>query len=154
MRAISTSAKQLEEIEIFLDTVTICPPTIGQAVALFGLHELESWVAEERTATQAHLALLKQLLQDRLGGFRLPAAGAYFVYNWHPYPVSSETVARKLIEEQALLVLEGTMFGPTTFEGGDGTAERFLRLAFANAVTNQLEEAASRLKLFRAPDGS
>ena len=54
------------------------------------------------------------------------SAGAYFAYLAHPFGQRpAMRVARRLADEQNILALPGSMFGPAQ----DG----FLRLAFANA---------------------
>ena len=46
--AMIASAERLAEAEKVLDTVTICPPQLGQKAALWGLRYLGDWVAGER----------------------------------------------------------------------------------------------------------
>jgi aspartate/methionine/tyrosine aminotransferase len=57
----------------------------------------------------------------------------------------SETLARRLVTEQSLLVLPGSMFTPSTVDGGD----RQLRIAFANTDAAGIAEMGRRLAAFR-----
>jgi hypothetical protein len=53
------------------------------------------------------------------------------------------------VREASLLMLPGTMFAPTEAEGGDGAAERQLRIAFANVGVEGLRELGARLAAFQ-----
>ena len=143
--AIVTGEDRLAEIEKFLDTVAICAPRMGQAAALFGLRELGGWVENERRGALRRLSLLQELFASEPGGFRLSSAGAYFAYLRHPFEESSDVVAERLLSDASLLVLDGLAFGPPRSLGGDGEAERHLRLAFANVREPDLREVVSRL---------
>ena len=50
------------------------------------------------------------------------------------------------MSEASILLLPGTMFGPTRAQGGDGGPERELRIAFANAGVDGLAEMGRRLE--------
>ena len=71
--------------------------------------------------------------------------GAYFAYVEHPHPLASDALAPLLVRELSLLMLPGTMFAPTRAEGGDGGAERQLRIAFANVGVDGLRLLGERL---------
>ena len=75
--------------------------------------------------------------------------GAYFAYFEHPWDLPSDQIAQRLVAEAGVLLLPGTMFAPRVSEGGDGSAERQLRIAFANADTDGIATLAARLKGFR-----
>ena len=141
---IVASAARLAQVEKFLDTVTICPNQLGQRAALHGLRHLGDWVAGERAEILARRAAIDAHIAA-LDGWERLGSGAYFAYLRHPFDLPSDIVARRLVEEQSLLVLPGTMFAPT---GTDGFAEGTLRVAFANADRDGLAEMARRLAAF------
>ena len=60
--AIVADAARLAQIEKFLDTVTICPTTLGQKAALWGLRNLGDWVAGERREVLARQAAARREL--------------------------------------------------------------------------------------------
>jgi len=137
--ALVTGAERLAEAEKFLDTVTICPPRIGQVAALHGLRNLSQWVAEEREEILSRGAALSEIFADLLPEWRIVSSGAYFAWVEPPHDIPSDTLARRLVTECGVLMLPGTMFMP---EGGGRGA---LRVAFANADRRGLADLATRL---------
>lgn len=127
--ALLTSAALLEEVEKFIDSVTICPSQVGQYAALKGIETLDQWLAGERdeildrraAITEGFPALAAQ-------GWELKGLGAYFAYLAHPYEIGADELARRLVREAGVLLLPATMFVPQT----DATGARHLRIAFAN----------------------
>ncbi|QXT38696.1 aminotransferase [Gymnodinialimonas ceratoperidinii] len=142
--AIMASPARLAEVEKFLDTVAICPPQIGQVGALWGMQNLRDWLAGERLEILARRDAVRQSFA-RLPEWELLGSGAYFAYVRHPFDMPSDEVAKRLVDAAHLLVLPGTMFGPTRAQGGAGQAEATLRVAFANADRAGLDELANRL---------
>ncbi|MCK0166999.1 aminotransferase [Jannaschia sp. S6380] len=130
--AICASPARLAEVEKWLDTVTICPNSIGQRAALWGMENLSDWLAGERREILARRAAMIDGF-TALPDWTLLGCGAYFAYVRHPFDAPSDDVARDLVRRASLLVLPGTMFGPLRAEGGTGRAEATLRIAFANA---------------------
>jgi aspartate/methionine/tyrosine aminotransferase len=147
--AIVADPARLAEAEKFLDSIVICAPQLGQRAALWGLQNLGPWVAGERAEILRRREAIRAAFA-RLAGWEVLGAGAYFAYVRHPFASPSDVVARRLVHEASLLMLPGTMFGPTRAEGGDGTAERTLRVAFANAGAEGLAETGRRLAAFTA----
>lgn len=143
--ALITGAERLADIEKFLDTVTICPPRLGQIAALYGLREMAAWVAAERAEILARGAALRRAAARLRQGWRVLSAGAYFAYLRHPFDAPSETVAKALLDDQALLCLPGSMFEPAA--AGDA-ADRCLRLAYANTDAAGIDAAVERLAAF------
>jgi aspartate/methionine/tyrosine aminotransferase len=140
--AMVAGAARLAQAEKFLDTVTISPPQSGQIAALHGLETLGEWVAGERDEILGRRAALVRGF-DGLPGWRLDGIGAYFAWVTPPFDLPAAGTARRLLAEQALLVLPGSMFAP---------ADRpiaALRLAFANADAAGLAETVRRLAAFR-----
>ncbi|MBL4806944.1 MAG: aminotransferase [Rhodobacteraceae bacterium] len=145
--AMVTSPERLAQAEKFLDSVAICPNPLGQKAALFGLHNLTKFVSDERL----EILRRKEIVEDgfkALPGWKLLQSGAYFAFVEHPFDLPSDIVAQRLVAEQSLLILPGTMFGPTKANGGDGSAEKQLRIAFANADSDGLATLFARLRAF------
>ena len=140
--AIVTGAARLAEAEKFLDTMTISPPQTGQIAALHGLETLSQWVAGERDEILARRAALVRGFAE-LPGWRLDGIGAYFAWVTPPVDLPAAATARRLLSEQALLVLPGSMFTPAD------RPTRALRIAFANADAAGLAETVRRLAAFR-----
>ena len=143
--AMIAGAARMAEAEKVLDTVTICPGQLGQIAALRGLETLTDWVAAERAEILARRAALESAFQ-RLAGWEVLGCGAYFAYVRHPYPMPAPELCRRLLAEQALLLLPGTMFTP---EGAAWQGAETLRIAFANADADGIAETARRLGAFR-----
>jgi aspartate/methionine/tyrosine aminotransferase len=146
--AMIASPERLAEAEKFLDTVAICPPQLGQKAALWGLRNLADWVAGERAEILRRRDAVAEVI-GALPGWRLLGCGAYFAYAEHPFDAPSDQVARELVRAQSVLMLPGTMFGPRRAEGGDGSVERQLRIAFANVGVEGVRELGARLAAFQ-----
>ncbi|MEP4979906.1 aminotransferase [Ascidiaceihabitans sp.] len=127
--AIIASPTRLQEIEKFLDTVTICPNQIAQHAALWGLNNLDAWLGEQRLEILARAAAIREGFDVLAAkGWTLRSAGAYFAYMQHPFAMSSAELAPFLVKDAGILCLPGTMFVPE----GDPTGATHLRIAFAN----------------------
>jgi len=142
--AILTSPARLAQIEKWLDTVTICPAQLGQHGALWGMENLGDWLAGERREILARRAAMASGLAD-LPDWQALGCGAYFAYVRHPFDERSDALCRRLVADAGLLLLPGTMFGPTREAGGSGRAEATLRIAFANADRAGIATLFSRL---------
>jgi len=129
--AMIASEHRLGEVEKFLDTVTICPAQLGQHAALWGIRNLGDWLAGERREILSRRAALDAGFAAQ-GDWRLLGSGAYFAYVEHPFDMASDALARAMVRKASILALPGTMFAPTRAQGGDGSAERQMRIAFAN----------------------
>ena len=142
--AVCAAPARLREVEKWLDTVAICAPQLGQLAALWGMENLGGWVAGERAEI---LARRDAMLAGFAGldGWDVLGCGAYFAYAAHPFRAPSDAVARRLVDEAAVLTLPGTMFGPRRDAGGDGRAEATLRIAFANADRDGIAALFDRL---------
>jgi len=142
--ALVTSPARLAEAEKFLDTVAICPNQLGQKAALFGLRNLQDFIAEERAEILRRRAIVKVGFSN-LAGWHLLGCGAYFAYVQYDMEIDSDTLAKRLVTEASLLVLPGTMFAPSD----DIAAKRQLRIAFANANAAELATLFARLAAFQ-----
>jgi aspartate/methionine/tyrosine aminotransferase len=147
--ALVTGAERLTLAEKFLDTVTICPPRLGQIGALWGLQHLGNWVAGERAEILARRDAVRAVFRDVLPEWKLLGAGAYFAYVEPPFDLPAPPLARRLVQEQSLLVLPGTMFTPADTEEQDWGGTRQLRIAFANTDAAGIAEMGRRLAAFR-----
>ena len=130
--------RAMEAISKIADTITICPPHIGQLAALYGLEHLADWRDEKRDQVLGLIETLDEAFAAQAPAYRLLSRGAFFAYLQHPYPDrSSVEVAKALAREQGALVLPGAFFGRSQ--------EAYLRVAFANASAAQLEDFVGRL---------
>jgi aspartate/methionine/tyrosine aminotransferase len=128
----------LEEVAKIADCVAICAPRIGQEAAAFGLDHLADWQREKCGAIGERLEALRRIFTDNRLKYGLVSSGAYFAYVRHPFDGEpAAQVARRLADEQNILCLPGTMFGPGQ--------EAYLRLAFANLDKSAMPEVLRRL---------
>lgn len=143
--ALLTSPALLSETEKFLDTVTICPNQIGQHAALWGMQNLSDWLAAERLEILDRRAAIQQGFAGLAEkGWKLLGLGAYFAYVQHPYDISSDVLARKLVSDASILLLPATMFMPAS----DTSGEQQLRIAFANLDRAGIGVLFDRLQAF------
>ena len=142
--AIIAGQDRLAEVEKFLDTVAICPGQLGQIAALWGLRNLAPWVAGERAEILARRRAMTGGFAE-LPGWRLLGCGAYFAYVEHPFAEPADALARRLVQEAAILLLPGTMFQPAD----DPAGARQLRIAFANIDVPGIDDLFRRMALIR-----
>ncbi|HZS81784.1 MAG TPA: aminotransferase [Stellaceae bacterium] len=136
--AIIAAPEFIAEIAKAMDCVAICAPRIGQEAALYGLTHLAAWREQNRLLMKERVAALRAAFAARSTGYDLVSSGAYFAYLRHPFAGSSaRAVAQRLAEEENMLCLPGSMFGPGQ--------EAYLRFAFANVAAERMEEIADRL---------
>jgi aspartate/methionine/tyrosine aminotransferase len=127
--AMLASPARLAQVEKFLDTVTICPNQLGQMAALWGMQNLDQWLAGERDEILARRAAIEAgFPQLAAKGWALRGVGAYFAYMAHPFDMPSDRLAQQMVTAAGILALPGTMFVPED----DPTGARHLRIAFAN----------------------
>lgn len=127
--ALITSATLLDEVEKFIDTVTICPNQIAQHAALWGMQNLSQWLAGERGEILHRRAAITDgfpTLSEQ--GWKLRGLGAYFAYVEHPFDLPAEQIAQRLVGDAGILLLPATMF----VAPNDPTGHNHLRIAFAN----------------------
>ncbi len=143
--AMTASTARLAEVEKFLDTVTICPNQLGQRAALWGMRNLDQWLAGERDEIlDRRAAINDHFPQLAAQGWQLLGCGAYFAYLQHPFDMASDVLAQKLVAGAGILCLPGTMFRPKT----DLTGQRELRIAFANIDRAGIAELFARLAAY------
>ncbi len=146
--ALVASRQILDEVEKYLDTVTICPNQLGQLAALFGLEHLGDWLAGERQEILRRKRTLEAELA-RCDSWQLLSCGAYFAYLGYREAVSSATVAQDLLRQRNILALPDAMFLPEALPDGPPCCHRSLRFAYANIASEGIVEFAHRLADFR-----
>lgn len=141
--ALAASPALLQDIEKFLDTVTICPSQVGQFGALWGINNLTQWVAGERAEILDRRAAISEGFPALANqGWQLLGLGAYFAYVQHPFDMTGDDFARYLVAKAGVLLLPATMFVPETDLSGD----RQLRIAFANVNRSGISTLFERLQ--------
>ena len=143
--AITAAPSRLAEVEKFLDTVAICPNQLGQRAALWGMRNLDQWLAGERDEILDRRAAIHDHfppLSER--GWEILGCGAYFAYLRHPFDLPSDALAQRLVAGAGILCLPGTMFRPAT----DAAGRRELRIAFANVDRAGIAELFARLAAY------
>jgi aspartate/methionine/tyrosine aminotransferase len=137
--AITAGPALLGAVVKIMDTVAICAPRVGQEAALYGLGHLDEWRAEKSRQMAGRLQALRAVFRSNRLTYRLISAGAFFAYVRHPFEgVPAAAVARRLADEQNILCLPGSMFGPGQDE--------FLRLAFGNVEAKAMADLGTRLE--------
>lgn len=140
--AVVAGKTRLAEIEKFLDTVTICPNQLGQRAALWGMQNLQTWLAGERLEILDRRAAISDNFSTlATQGWTLLGNGAYFAYAAHPFSLSSVELAPRLVADAGVLLLPGTMFMPSDVPGGEAQ----VRIAFANIDRSGIETLFNRL---------
>lgn len=136
--AMISGARVLHEVAKILDCMTICPPHITQAGAIFALENLDGWKREKLDLMATRLSALREAIRTPGLKFELASSGAYFAYVKHPFRGQpSKAVAMRLAQEHDILCLPGSMFGPGQ--------EDYLRFAFANLDGSKMQPLAERL---------
>lgn len=146
--ALIAAPARLAEVEKFLDTVTICPAQVGQHAALWGMSNLDQWLAGERDEILARrAAITANMPMLAAEGWQLRGLGGYFAYLRHPFALSSADLAPLLVREAGVLCLPGTMFYPADHPAGQAQ----LRIAFANLDATGIATLFARLKKLDLP---
>ncbi|KEJ89508.1 aminotransferase [Sulfitobacter donghicola] len=146
--AMLASPTRLAEAEKFLDTVAICPNQVGQHAALWGMQNLDQWLAGERDEILKRRAAITDNMPTLAAqGWTLLGLGGYFAYLRHPFAMGSADLAPALVREAGVLTLPGSMFYPK----GDPAGARELRIAFANLDSSGIGELFDRLSKVELP---
>ncbi len=121
------------------DTMAVCQPRITQHAVKFGIERLDLWVAANREMMARRHDLFRAEFMQPGNLFRLAASGAFFAWVRHPFSgCSGRQVAKRLVDEAAILCLPGEVFGPGL--------EGYLRLAFGNIKEDAIPEAVRRFR--------
>jgi aspartate/methionine/tyrosine aminotransferase len=119
------------------DTMAVCQPRITQHAVKFGVEHLDEWVAANRDMMSRRHDLFRVEFTKPGNPFKLAASGAFFAWVRHPFAgCSGRQVAKRLVDEAAILCLPGEVFGPGL--------EGYLRLAFGNIREEAIPEAVRR----------
>ena len=145
--AIIAGSERLNQIEKFLDTVTICPNQLGQIGALYGLQNSSDWLAKERLEILNRKNAMEVGFKD-LTHWKLKGCGAYFAYAEYPFDVPSDTLCKQLLSSKAILTLPEMMFTPKHTDNSDNFEKKHIRIAFANINVVEIKEMFERLKDF------
>ncbi len=136
--AIIAGKDVLHQVAKVLDTMTVCPPQISQRAVLFGLTALDDWKSEKKAVMRGRLDAMRASFKTPNLEYQLIGSGAYFAYVKHPFNgETSKSVAMGLAQQNDLLCLPGSMFGPAQ--------ENYLRFAFANVEAERMAGLAERL---------
>jgi aspartate/methionine/tyrosine aminotransferase len=121
------------------DTMAVCQPRITQHAVKFGVEYLEHWVADNREMMERRHDLFRAEFMQPGNRFQLVASGTFFAWVRHPFGgCSGRQVAKRLVDEVAVLCLPGEVFGPDM--------ENYVRLAFGNIREDAIPEAARRFR--------
>jgi aspartate/methionine/tyrosine aminotransferase len=121
------------------DTMAVCQPRITQQAVKFGVERLDGWVTANRDMMSRRHDLFRSEFMQPGNRFRLTASGAFFAWVRHPFGgCTGREVAKRLVDEAAILCLPGEVFGPGL--------EGYLRLAFGNIREDAIPEAVRRFR--------
>ena len=121
------------------DTMVVCQPRITQHAVKFGVENLATWVEANRDMMSRRHDLFRSEFMRPGNRFRIAASGAFFAWVRHPFSnCSGRQVAKRLVDEAAILCLPGEVFGPGL--------EGYLRLAFGNIREEVIPEAVRRFR--------
>jgi aspartate/methionine/tyrosine aminotransferase len=135
--AIVGGVEMISQTIKIMDNLQICAPRIAQQAVAKGLEPLAEWREQNRQEIDRRTHAMHSAF-EQLPAWRIEAIGAYFAFVRHPFEgQSSAAVAERLARTYGLITIPGSYFG----RGLDP----YLRVAFANADTAQIAEAAARL---------
>ena len=140
------SRKLIQEIEKFLDTTSICPNRLGQKAALFGLQNLNTFVEHEKIKIENIKKIFIAGLK-KIPGWTLLGIGGYFAYLSYESRMNSTNLAKKLLYEQSILTIPGSMFFPRE-KNSFIKEKQSIRIAFANSTEREIKSVLERLSKF------
>ena len=136
--ALVGASRLLAEVAKAADCVAICAPAIAQEAALYGLRNLADFRAEKRRLVLERVAQFRAVFERNDLAYELICAGAFFAYVRHPFAgTPAAGVAHRLIQEENVLCLPGSAFGPDQ--------ESYLRFALANIDGDAMAALGDRL---------
>ena len=137
--ALVASGDLLAEVAKAADCVTICAPAIAQEAALYGLNHLADFRAEKRQTVLQRVAQFRAVFERQSLAYALISAGTFFAYVRHPFTgTPAVEVAHRLIQEQNVLCLPASAFGPDQ--------DDYLRFALANIDGDAMAALGDRLE--------
>ncbi len=139
---LAAGAGAMAAIEKIADTMTICPPHIGQLAAIHAIGHLRPWARARRDDMATRATALDAAFDRHRPAFELISRGAFFAYLRLPNVSESDVeLAKRIVAEQSVLLLPGSFFGSDQNAG-------YLRVAFANIDEEQIDDMVRRLKEF------
>lgn len=143
--AVVAAPRVQNEVLKLLDCVAIGAPRIGQEAALAGITTSGTWRAERAGELAQRRRSVATAFQRRPGGFEMLSCGGYFAWVRHPWPERATTeVVRTMLQEQDLLAMPGTAFGP------DDTGT--IRLSVGPLGAANVADLGERLVALASPD--
>jgi len=137
--ALAGGDQLMAAVEKIADTMTICPPNVGQAAALFAVENLQDWKRQKCDAMADKAAALDAAFARHKPRLELISRGAFFAYLRDPaQPADDVALAQKLVHDLAVLLLPGSFFGSPGDAG-------YLRAAFANIDAGEIDTMVARL---------
>jgi len=131
----------ITEMMKLFDCIAICAPRVGQEAAIAALTSAKDWRYTKILEMREKLTHFKSTLSCKPGGFELISAGAFYGWVRHPFiGESSDAVVRRLLIEQGIVVLPGTLFCKED--------DRYLRFSFGNLSFGEIDELGIRLSNF------
>jgi aspartate/methionine/tyrosine aminotransferase len=127
------------EVVKIQDCLQICPARAGQAAVTWGLGALDEWRRDKRVHFGEQARAFRAVMSN-VQGWRIESIGAFFAYVRHPFvETPGGEVAKRLAEENGLLLIPGSYFGPGQ--------EKHLRVSFGNLSAETLSQLPSRFRL-------
>ena len=121
------------------DTMAVCQPRITQHAVKFGVEQLDRWVAANREMMGRRHDIFRAEFMRPGNRFQMITSGTFFAWVRHPFSgCSGRQVAKRLVDEAAILCLPGEVFG--------SGLEDYLRLAFGNIREEAIPEAVGRFR--------
>jgi aspartate/methionine/tyrosine aminotransferase len=121
------------------DCLQICPARAGQVGVTWALEGLKGWRWHKRDQFIEGARDFAAVM-EKVPGWMIASTGAYFAYVRHPFPdLPATEVARRLAEENGLLTIPGSFFGPHQ--------EQYLRVSFGNLGSDMLADLPRRFRL-------
>ncbi|MFT6559082.1 aminotransferase [Sneathiella sp.] len=137
--SITAAPEVVNQIAKVMDNLQICAPRIPQWAVAKALPDLTNWREENRLEIAARSKTLQNVM-THCPDWKLKAVGAYFAYIEHPFEgYSSVMVAKNLARHRGIITIPGEFFGPQQ--------SQYLRVAFANADQQMLEQLPERLNM-------
>lgn len=140
--AVTAGRDTVAAVAKVMDNLQICAPRPPQHAVAHGLASLDGWREQNRSEIARRAAAMRDAFADA-PGWELEAIGAYFAFVRHPFAdLPATAVAERLAREAGVVTIPGIYFGTGL--------EPYLRVAFANADTQQIGAAAGRLRAVSA----
>ncbi len=139
--AITAGSQAVEMIARVMDNIQICPPRAAQLAVANQLLSMQDWITANAATLTERSRIFRKVLSP-FSDWQIRSMGAYFAYVEHPYPErTSLDIAKLLAQDYGIRTLPGRFFGQGQ--------ENYLRVAFANANSDTIEQLADRLAVIK-----